>query len=110
MVNLFNVFLRSLTLFAKFSLILILAKFLSANDLASYGIIYATIIYSLYVIGLDFYIYSTREYVNNLEQRKKIIENHFTLILISIFLAIFFIGYFASFEDKIFNYFGYFIF
>tara|TARA_B100000963_G_scaffold361610_1_gene398097 strand:+ start:10147 stop:11370 length:1224 start_codon:yes stop_codon:yes gene_type:complete len=109
MVNLFNVFLRSLTLFAKFSLILILAKFLSANDLASYGIIYATIIYSLYVIGLDFYIYSTREYVNNLKQRKIIIENHFTLILISIFLAIFFIGYFASFEDKIFNYFGYFI-
>ena len=109
MLNLFNLSLRGLTLFAKFSLILILARFLSTDELATYGIIYATIIYSLYIVGLDFYIYTTREYINNSKKRQDILNNHFSLIFLCIFVSSLIIGFFASFEDRIFSFLGYFI-
>lgn len=57
----FNLSLRAATLFSKFALIFVLAKFLEPRDVALYGLIAATVSYVLMAVGFDFYAYSTRE-------------------------------------------------
>lgn len=57
----FNLSLRAATLFSKFALIFVLAKFLEPRDVALYGLMAATIGYVLMAVGFDFYTYSTRE-------------------------------------------------
>lgn len=56
-----NLGLRSLTLGSKSLLIFFLAHFLDPSDLGRYGLLVATIGYSLYFLGLDFYTFTTRE-------------------------------------------------
>ncbi|MFV0437385.1 MAG: lipopolysaccharide biosynthesis protein [Desulfopila sp.] len=56
-----NLALRSITLASKFLLIFFLARFLTPAELGLYGLLAATISYSLYWLGFDFYTYSTRE-------------------------------------------------
>lgn len=56
-----NIGLRGLTLASKFLLIFFLARFLEPGELGLYGLISATVGYSLYLLGFDFYTYSTRE-------------------------------------------------
>jgi O-antigen/teichoic acid export membrane protein len=56
-----NIALRGATLASKFLLVFFLARFLAAGELGLYGLLTATIAYSLYLVGLDFYIYTTRE-------------------------------------------------
>lgn len=56
-----NLSLRGATLTSKFALIFFLAIFLEPSDLGLYGLLTVTISYSIYVIGFDFYTYSTRE-------------------------------------------------
>lgn len=58
-----NILIRGLTLFSKFVLIFSLAKYLSPRDLGLYGLISAGVAYSIYLVGFDFYIYSTREII-----------------------------------------------
>lgn len=59
--RLINIALRGLTLGSKFLLIFFLARFLEPAELGLYGLLTATIAYALYLLGLDFYTYSTRE-------------------------------------------------
>lgn len=59
--RLLNIALRGMTLGAKFLLIFFLARFLEPAELGLYGLLTATIGYALYLLGLDFYTYSTRE-------------------------------------------------
>ncbi len=56
-----NVAIRGLTLLSKFLLIFFLARFLEPVELGIYGLLAATVGYSLYFLGFDFYTYSTRE-------------------------------------------------
>ncbi|MBC3362637.1 hypothetical protein [Pseudomonas sp. SWRI154] len=56
-----NVAIRGLTLASKFLLIFFLARFLEPAELGIYGLLAATVGYSLYLLGFDFYTYSTRE-------------------------------------------------
>lgn len=56
-----NFGLRGATLTSKFILVFFLALFLEPGDLGLYGLLTVTISYSIYVIGFDFYTYSTRE-------------------------------------------------
>ncbi|MFS2122318.1 lipopolysaccharide biosynthesis protein [Pseudomonas sp. Pseusp97] len=56
-----NIALRGATLASKFLLVFFLARFLTAGELGLYGLLTATIAYALYLVGLDFYIYITRE-------------------------------------------------
>ncbi|WP_339504601.1 lipopolysaccharide biosynthesis protein [Pseudomonas sp. RL_105y_Pfl2_101] len=56
-----NIAIRGLTLVSKFLLIFFLARFLEPSELGIYGLLAATIGYSLYLLGFDFYTYSTRE-------------------------------------------------
>lgn len=59
--RLFNLALRGVTLASKFLLIFFLARFLEPAELGLYGLLAATIGYALYLLGLDFYTYTTRE-------------------------------------------------
>ena len=56
-----NVFLRAVTLASRFLLIFFLARFLEPAQLGLYGLLTATIGYSLYLLGFDFYTFTTRE-------------------------------------------------
>lgn len=60
-IRILNVGLRCLTLGARFLLIFFLAKFLEPNELGLYGLLVAAVGYALYLLGLDFYSYTTRE-------------------------------------------------
>lgn len=58
-----NLVIRSVTMVARFLLIFILAKMLTPSEFGFYGLIAATIAYALYFVGLDFYVYLTRELI-----------------------------------------------
>ena len=56
-----NITLHSATLASRFLLIFFLARFLAPAHLGLYGLLTATIGYSLYLFGFDFYTFTTRE-------------------------------------------------
>ena len=60
-VRLLNIALRLGTLGSRFLFIFFLAKFLDPKQLGLYGLFTATMTYSLYLLGLDFYTFTTRE-------------------------------------------------
>lgn len=83
LLSLFNLALRGTNLASKFILIIFLAKWLSADDLGLYGLFSATIYFVVYLIGLDFYVYSNRELLKNPDSdRNAIIQSHLQLIAI----------------------------
>lgn len=53
--------LRLLGMSGKFALLLALAVYIPPGELGLYGLVVATISYGLYVVGLDFYTFSSRE-------------------------------------------------
>ena len=59
----FNILLRAATLASRFLLIFFLARFLDPAQLGLYGLLTATIGYSLYLLGFDFYTFTTREII-----------------------------------------------
>lgn len=59
--RLINIALRGTTLGSKFLLIFFLAKFLEPKQLGLYGLLTVTIGYALYLLGFDFYTFTTRE-------------------------------------------------
>ncbi|MDE3740193.1 hypothetical protein PSH28_26630 [Pseudomonas resinovorans] len=63
LVRLLSVLLRGATLLCKFLLIFFLAKFLEPNDVGLYGLLVATVSYAIFVLGFEFYTYSTRELI-----------------------------------------------
>lgn len=78
-----NLSLRGLTLLAKFILIFYLARTLPPSEVGIYGIFVATVIFGLYFLGFDFYIFSTRELIGKKENGDKIIASHFWFMLVS---------------------------
>lgn len=56
-----NMVLRTATLGARFVFVFFLAKYLDPQAVGYYGLFTATIGYFLYLVGLDFYTYTTRE-------------------------------------------------
>lgn len=58
--RLLNFFLRGLSLVGKFLLIFFLARFLDPAQLGLYGLLVATVAYAIYLVGLDFYVVTTR--------------------------------------------------
>ncbi len=56
-----NIGLRFATLGTRFLFVFFLARYLDAASIGYYGIFTATIGYCLYVVGLDYYVFVTRE-------------------------------------------------
>ncbi|WP_421860189.1 lipopolysaccharide biosynthesis protein [Marinobacter salarius] len=60
-VKFLNITIRAATLCCRFLFIFFLAKLLTPSEVGLYGLVTATVAYSLYFVGLDFYTYTTRE-------------------------------------------------
>ena len=56
-----NIFLRGSTLLSRVILFLFMAKYLEPNQVGLFGLVLASIYLSVYAVGLEFYVYSTRE-------------------------------------------------
>jgi O-antigen/teichoic acid export membrane protein len=56
-----NLVLRSLTLVSKFILLIFIARYLSPEDLGVFCLMTVTITTALYLLGMDFHVYNTRE-------------------------------------------------
>ncbi len=70
-----NILLRITTLGARFLFVLALAKFLDPAQVGLYGLFTASIGYTLYFVGLDFYTYVTREILRHPEgERGRILK------------------------------------
>lgn len=75
-----NIMLHGGNLAARFLFIFFLAKLLQPNEIGYYGLFAATVSYSMYFVGLDFYTYVSREIVKTpLSQRGKILKSQLTL-------------------------------
>lgn len=61
----YNLILRGSTIGFRSILIFYIAKSLLPKDMATYGIITVTLSYLMYILGVDFYTYYTREFVKN---------------------------------------------
>lgn len=57
--------LRLASLGLRSALIVLLARYLSVDDVGLYGLMVVTISYAIYPLGLDFYTFSTRELVRS---------------------------------------------
>lgn len=58
-----NLGLRGATLLSKFLLVFFLARFLEPAELGLYGLLLASVGYAIYLVGFDFYTFSTREII-----------------------------------------------
>ncbi|SUA66453.1 lipopolysaccharide biosynthesis protein [Oligella urethralis] len=56
-----NLFLRLVTLFSKFAIIVYVARVLSPAEVGLYGLFVVSVSYSLYFLGFDFYTFSSRD-------------------------------------------------
>jgi O-antigen/teichoic acid export membrane protein len=61
LVRLLSIALRGATLASRLLLIFFLARFLEPAQLGLYGLLTATVGYALYLVGFDFYTFTTRE-------------------------------------------------
>lgn len=58
-----TLFFRGLSLVSKFFLIMFIGKYLPTEDLGVFGLFFATVTIAHYVVGFDFYTYTTRELI-----------------------------------------------
>lgn len=78
-----NVFLHGITLITRFTLIFLLARYLSPAEIGYYGLFTAAIGYSIYFVGLDFYTYLTREIIRTpTNKRGELLKGQATLSLL----------------------------
>lgn len=68
--RLLNVGLRLATLGIRFLFIFLLARYLAPADVGYYGLFSAAIGYALMCVGLDFYVYVTREILHSPPERR----------------------------------------
>ena len=94
--SLVNLILRGLTLASKFLLLLFIARFLSPEELGIYGLVNVTIGISLYLLGMDFYAFNTRELLARPEaERPRLIRDQIVfhgfayLIILPLLLVVF---------------------
>ncbi|MBW0146821.1 lipopolysaccharide biosynthesis protein [Marinobacter arenosus] len=86
-----NLVLRGVTLVSKFLLIVLLARFLEPADLGLFGLLTVTISYSIFLVGFDFYIFTTREILkSSANDRGRLLKGQigFSLILYCVFVPL----------------------
>lgn len=87
--KIFNLSLRGLSIVSKFFLILYITKYFSLSDLGVYGIFFTTITILVLVLGLDFYMFNTREILSvDYDKRLSLILNQSILHIITYLLIL----------------------
>lgn len=64
-VKILNLAIRGSSVFSKFFLIILITKFGSFDDLGKYSLFSTSILIGTFIIGIDFYNYTHREYSNS---------------------------------------------
>ncbi len=79
-----NLIIRGSTMVGKFMLVFYLADALTVEQYGVWGIFTTSISLSLYVVGLDFYTYSTRRILDySIEDRSPMLRDQFLFYLLS---------------------------
>ncbi|MFN0276098.1 MAG: polysaccharide biosynthesis C-terminal domain-containing protein [Chitinophagales bacterium] len=79
-----NLLIRGLTLAGKFFLVIFLAKHLTEAQVGEWGIFTTSISLALYLVGLDFYTYSSRTILEfPLAERSRFLRDQFVFYIIS---------------------------
>ncbi len=79
--RLLNVALRSLSLASRFILLFVLARLLSPTDVGLYGLVSATVSFSVLVVGGDYYTYSQRELMSRPRDQWSFVLQHQALAI-----------------------------
>ncbi len=75
---------RSAALGAKFGLFFVLAIFLAPEEVGVFGLVAATVNFSLYFLGMDFYIHANREFrVGDQNKRKFVLAQTARLFVVT---------------------------
>lgn len=78
-----NIGLRFATLITRFMLVFFLARYLEPASIGYYGLFTAAVGFSLYFVGLDFYVYVTREIIRSPgDQRGNLLKGQAALAVI----------------------------
>jgi O-antigen/teichoic acid export membrane protein len=94
MLRIINVGLHGVTLGTRFLFIFFLAKHFTPSSVGQYGLFTATVGYSLYFVGLDFYTHTTREILKVADnQRGRLLKGQAALsgLLYILFIPIAFV-------------------
>ena len=98
-----NLGFRAITIFLKFILSIIVIKELSVDDYGLLGLFQSSIVILTFVLGFDFYNYSSRELISNAKNKFFILNNqlvfYFFSYLILIPLIILFSKIFGFFSE-----------
>ncbi|MBO7081472.1 MAG: oligosaccharide flippase family protein [Neisseriaceae bacterium] len=73
MQKLINLSLRMISTAAKFVLIVLITKNIGQKALGEYGLFFSTITIAFYFMGMDFYVFNTRELIAHPEKEKRAI-------------------------------------
>ena len=68
-----NLFLRAITILSKFALLIWLGRYMSLSDLGTYGILVTSIALSVQFLGMEFYIFNTREILGSDQAKRTIL-------------------------------------
>jgi len=97
--SLLNIFLRTITLASKFILMMFMAKYLMPEDIGIYGLMTVTLGLTIYILGMDFYVFNTREILKGNEEDKGIFirdqlifHGILYVIILPLISTVFFIG------------------
>jgi O-antigen/teichoic acid export membrane protein len=85
----------------KFLLMLVLAKTMPASEMGAFGLVTSAISVCLYFVGLDFYVYSTREVLSNNTEKSvgDIIYNQFLFFVATYILLLIFWPFISSISN-----------
>jgi len=86
--RLINLALRGLSMGSKFFLVIFLAKYLSISDIGTYGLIVATVSFSIILLGGEFYTYSQRELLGLDKSKWFCIIQHQTIATLLLYIVI----------------------
>jgi O-antigen/teichoic acid export membrane protein len=100
-----NIILRIIVLISKFLFVFFLGKYsLNKTDLGEYGLLVSTIAFLIYFLGFDFYVFNTREILNEKSKTIAKVVNQFFFHLVTyiVFIPIilFFVFGFNFLETK----------
>lgn len=97
--SLINIILRTITLASKFILMMFMAKYLMPEDIGIYGLMTVTLGLTIYILGMDFYVFNTREILKGNEEDKGIFirdqlifHGILYVIILPLISTVFFIG------------------
>mgnify|MGYP000290342681 CR=1 FL=1 len=88
LIRFYNVLLRAIAMGSRFILVFGLAYFLDPGKLGEYGLIVASLGFSVLIIGGDYFTYSHRELMSSKKERWSFIFQHNTIALLMLYLIL----------------------